>query len=137
MIDRVDALATIVRGAADLPRAQTLVDDAVGLLGHVLRDAALLKELLAECPSADPADRRGVVVACGMLGVAPDLAVAVPNPRDVLDTRAYVLACVLANVDGAAALIRAADRRAQGAARDVTDRALQQVEDGVPITVIG
>lgn len=136
VIDRVDAVALIMR-ADDQPRAQTLVARAHALLGHVVRDADLLVRLLERYPHAEAADRRAAVVACGMLGRVPDSALAVPDPSDALDTRAYLLACAIGDPAGAVARIDAADRRAVGGARSITDTALVRAESGRLIAVIG
>ena len=136
MIDRVD-VAMLCARADDQPRAFTLVSAAHALLGHVLRDAAHLAQVLRQHPHADAGDRRALVVACALLGhvVPPDLAV--PDPRDLLDTRAYLLACALGSPEQAVALIDAADRRAAGPVREVTDTALGRAESGALLAVVG
>jgi hypothetical protein len=135
-LDRVDALLVACR-ADEQPRAQTLVESAHRLLGHVLRDGPRLEALLAAHPYAEPADRRAVVVACALIGHVVPVEVAVPDPRELLDTRAYLLACALGDPAGAVQRIAKADRRAAGAAREVTDTALARAEGGLLLAVIG
>ncbi|MCA2991621.1 hypothetical protein [Gemmatimonas sp.] len=135
-IDRVDA-AVIACRADDQPRAHTLIESAHRMLGHVLRDGPRLEALLGEHPHADAADRRALVVACALLGHVVPVELAVPDPRELLDTRAYLLACALGDPAGAVRRIAGVDRRAVGAAREVTDTALARAEGGLLLAVIG
>jgi hypothetical protein len=137
-IDRVDALLLIFR-ALSLPRTATLLAAAQGVLGGVVRDAAVLAGLLAGVPTRAGEARRALVVALGLLGVVTDLEVAVPDPTDADDTAAYVLAARLAEPDHRcfADWLLAADRRAEDrAAREVTDLARARLDAGSVLSVI-
>jgi hypothetical protein len=72
-----------------------------------------------------------------LIGHVVPVEVAVPDPRELLDTRAYLLACGLGDPAGAVQRIAKVDRRAAGAAREVTDTALARAEGGLLLAVIG
>jgi hypothetical protein len=136
VLDRVDAVVLASR-ADDQPRAHALIATAHAMLGHVMRDSIHLETLLRRHPHADSGDRRALVVASALLGYVIPCEIAVPDPRDRLDTRAYLLACALGAPEQAVSLIDAADRRAVDAAREGTDVALGRAESGLLLAVIG
>jgi hypothetical protein len=138
VVDRVDALLAIY-DAMGLPVASALLGDASALLGHVIRDADFVREVLAALPAGEAPVRRAAVVALGLLGTLPPLAEAVTDLRSSHDLEAYVFACALAGpTDVAARRISDAYTAASGdAAREVADLALARLEGGDRFGVVG
>jgi hypothetical protein len=94
-VDRVDWMLCFW-DAFRPQQAQALLYSARTLLGFVLRDAELLRELLRATPVDDAFGRRALVVALGLLGhsVAPGQAIA--NLDDRESVAAACLAAALA-----------------------------------------
>ncbi|GLC28287.1 hypothetical protein [Roseisolibacter agri] len=138
VLDRADALLGLF-AALPLPRAAALLDHGHAALGHVLRDRAVLEDLLARTPPAAAASRRALVVALGMIGAAPAWGDAVPGGEDGLDAAAFVLAVVCTTLDAgrAAAAVAAAMASARGAARAVLAEAAAQLRSGDLLTAVG
>lgn len=135
VLDRPDVMATLFE-LFRLPRTTSLMRDAQMCLGHVLRDAGLLRELFRDVPPGDMAVRRALIVALGLLGEPLELDVAVPEPDDPETTEAWLLSVVLGRWLEAAADVRQADRRAKGEARRTTDKALARIESAFPWSVV-
>ena len=97
VVDRVDAIIELVHHLV-APRAASLVKAAAVLLGHVMRDAATVTDLLGrlnrESTPRNGAERRAVVVALGMLGAAVEAERAIP-PRPAAEDGAAFLLSVL------------------------------------------
>ena len=101
-LDRVDAFAAAI-SYVGTPVTGTLVGDAVMLLGATLRDARVVECVLDGERRRDAWVRRGLLVALGMLGVAPASA----QWADVAeDAAAGVLGTVLADPTNATAVLR-------------------------------
>lgn len=133
-LERVDALAAAVDHVG-LPHAATLVGDAVGLLGSTLRDARVVERVLDALPRRHGWAIRGLLVASGLLGVAPD-----PD-RWLLhqeDAPAGVYATILADPTAASAAVTGLLTRPMPAAtRQVVSDALAQVRAGEWLAAIG
>lgn len=134
-LDRVDAVLACF-DAVPLARTSVLLAEARGLLGRVLRDPDAMHRLI-RLPRVDFAVRRAAVLALALLGHTVDVELAVPDPADADDTSAYVLASIIALGHDAYVALAAADRRAVGAARMVTDDALRRLEGGDYVCVVG
>lgn len=133
--DRVDAVLACF-DAVPLARTSVLLAEARGLLGRVLRDPDAMHQLI-RLPRVDPAVRRAAVLALALLGHTLDLEAGVPDAGDADDTSAYVLASVIGLGHDAYGVLAAADRRAVGAARTVTDDALRRFDGGDYVCVVG
>lgn len=82
--------------------------------------------------------RRSLVVALGLLGCVLPVEVGVADPRDELDTQAFLLAASLVGLNEGIAAAEAAYRRAASAgARAVADHSLACLEAGDLLGVIG
>lgn len=135
VLDRPDVMG-LLYDLFRLPRTTALMRDAQLCLGFVLRDGALLRELFEDVPPGDRTARRVLVVAMGLIGEPLELETAIPEPGDPEMTEAWLLSVVLGRWLDAADGIRLADRRAQGAARRATDKALARIESAFPWSVI-
>lgn len=133
-LDRVDALTTLWE-PFPVPRARTLLVSAQLVLGHVLRDAALLKSLLSQIPTSGSAERRMFVVALGLLGEAPRVDEACLE--DVEDAAAWALATILTFGFSAEQVLAGALRSVAGPARRLIDTALLRVSAGYLFSAIG
>jgi len=136
-VDRVDALVALVTSCR-VPTMRAVLRDAELVLGTVLRDPDVLTAALRALTPYDHTARPALVAALGLLGRVPALDVACPEPTNVDDTRAYLAAVGLAVSDAPERerLVDAADRRARGAARTVTDTALMRAEDGARLALV-
>lgn len=133
-LERVDALAAAVDHVG-LPHAATLVGDAVGLLGSTLRDARAVERVLDALPRRHGWAIRGLLVASGLLGVAPDPDRWMPHPEDA---PAGVYATILADPTAATGTLRGLlTRPMPGASRQVLTDALAQVRAGEWLAAIG
>lgn len=82
--------------------------------------------------AVQPLDRQALVIALGLLGAPAPMELAWPDPADTEDAAAY-LAFVALGVDDEGERIRlatAADMRARGPAREVTEMDLGRIECG-------
>jgi hypothetical protein len=137
-LDRFDAIRTIFE-ACHLPKAYALVDGAIRLTGFVLRDAGALRTWLHEATVTEDVDSQAALtVALGLLGAAPAMNDAWPDPRNAGQAAAYLLAVSLGvdDSDMRLAFATAADLRARGAACAVTESALSRMECGARLSVI-
>lgn len=91
-LERVDAFAVAIDHVG-VPRANTLVTDAVALLGTTLRDIRVVERLLDTVSRRHGWAHSGLLVASGLLGTAPDPARWLVSTEQVA---AGVLATVLA-----------------------------------------
>lgn len=105
------------------------------VLGHVLRDAALLKSLLSQIPTSGSAERHMFVVALGLLGEAPRVDEACLE--DVEDAAAWALATILTFGFSAEQVLAGALRSVAGPARRLIDTALLRVSAGYLFSAIG
>jgi hypothetical protein len=133
-LERVDALAAAVDHVG-LPHAATLVGDAVGLLGSTLRDARAVERVLDALPRRHGWAIRGLLVASGLLGVAPDPERWLPYPEDA---PAGVYATIIADLAAASEALRALlTRPIPAATSQVISDALAQVRAGEWLAAIG
>ncbi len=126
-LERVDAFAVAVDHVG-IPLASTLLADAVALLGTTLRDVRVVERLLDRVAPNLGWAHRGLLVASGLLGVAPDAArwLSIPDSAS-----AGVLATVLADpTDAARALRRLLALPMPTASRQVVADAISQVDAG-------
>lgn len=139
-LDRVDVLLAIY-DAKPFARATTLLTGARRLLGHVLRDPAVPRAVLAEPTGVAPVTRRSLAVVLGLLGEAPPLDAALHGPDALAAAEAYALGAVLAHLGARdptlAALDRAAAARPGAGAARVLDKARRRVETGTVLAVVG
>lgn len=134
--DRVDAWRELYVNAG-CPAAAALIAEADGLLGRVVRDAAVLRNAAAALPEQEQELRAALVVACGLLGVAPsddDLRRA----RTSDHARALLLAGYVAAPDAVADLARTAGHRwtARPTIRTVALQALLRIRAGDALRLI-
>ena len=137
LIDRLDAVVAVVE-AANAPRGRALVSVAHDVIGHALRDAAYLSDRLDDVAPGDHEIRSALVIALGLLGELPDIGLAVPNRRNALESRAYVLAALLATLDAGQAesqLAEAADW-VRGAAGQILEKALAKARRGMLVSLL-
>jgi hypothetical protein len=133
-LERVDALAAAVDHVG-LPHVATVVGDAVGLLGSTLRDARAVERVLDSLPRRHGWAIRGLLVASGLLGVAPNPDRWLPHPEDA---PAGVYATILADPPAASAVLRGLlTRPMPSASRHVVSDALAQVRAGEWLAAIG
>lgn len=135
VLDRPDVMGMLY-DQFRLPRTTALLRDAQMCLGYVLRDAAALRDLLEDVAIGDKVVRRALIAALGLMGEPLKLEEAIPEPGDAEATEAWLLSAVLGHWMDAAADVRMADRRAEGAARRATDKALARIEGVFPWSVI-
>lgn len=136
-LDRPDALLLLAR-ECHLPLLNALLASARLALGEVLRDAPMLTQLTTELAAHEHDARRALCMALALLGSVPEVETVWPEPSSAESAVLYVAAVCLA-VDEAQERIRlltAADRRARGGARRVTDQALMRAEAGDRLCVI-
>lgn len=138
LIDRVDALQAIYR-RVPVARANALLGAAEGLLGQVLRNPALVRQVSDEAEATgDRATCRAAVISLGLLGALGREARALAAGGEARDVAAAILATVLA--DPAAALDRVAEigRDARNAeASRIAEKAAVRIRRGRLISVIG
>lgn len=136
VLDRPEALLSVFE-AFSVPRANVSLQAAHGLLGHVLRDADVLRDLLGELPDRPGDVHRSIWVALGLLGelVEPEEVWLIPASFE--DVSAWVLAAVLADWGAAPGRVRELDRVTEGAARRVTDMAMARLGAGMLVSAVG
>lgn len=107
-----------------------LVASAHLLLGNVLRDTDLLLRWLTS--AVQPIERQALVVALGLLRRPVPMELAWPDPSDAEDAAAYLRSVALGVDDEGERidLASVADMRAQGLARDISEKALVRIEFG-------
>jgi len=132
-LERVDAFAVAVDHVG-IPLASTVVADAVALLGTSLRDIRVVERLLDQvAPNLEWA-HRGLLVASGLLGVAPHPERWVSAPDSA---SAVVLATLLANPTVAARALRLLLALPMPAAsRQIVAHAISQVDAGERLAAI-
>lgn len=137
-LDRVDALLSVI-GACHLPALGALAASAHSVLGDVLRDPELLLGFLGRLGPGESMLRQSLVVTLGLLGMCPPLEDAWPDPNCPDQAAAYY-ACVALGVEEEGERVRlalVADTRARGAAIEISEMALIELEDGGRLGVIG
>lgn len=133
LVDGVDGLHPVdVR-----QRVRSLITDAQQLLGHVLRDRALLQDLLGELGDRFGFPRGALVVGLGMLEGVVTFEQAVPDESDHDAAVAWALAVILANWEEAEEVIKEGRQEASGAAQRVLETALRRVRSGYVISTVG
>lgn len=136
-IDRVDALVSLYRRTG-LLGAVTLLDPATAILGHVLRDAGVLREALHALRPGDAWPFRAIVVALGLLGDALPIQDAIMDVHDPLDIEASIFAATLSRPLEAARIATQAYTVAKGvAARAVSDAACARADAGDFFGIVG
>ena len=132
-IDRVDAYSTAM-AYVGAPATGTLVADAVMLMGTMLRDVRVIDRVL-DC--AGPSEEwavRGLLVAAGLLGVAPQPARWIPRPECV---DAGLLATVIADPFTAREVLRRLTPMLDSGGRHRVSVALDSVEAGEWLALVG
>lgn len=133
VVDRVDALLGIVRHVK-AHHAVGLITAAAALLGHVLRDAAVVNDVLdrlhCETTNSHAHERRKAIIVLGMLGVVVEHERAFPRQPEEADLTAYLVSvlCSAWQAEGALARLDAVAQRLPVSLRPrllVTDRALR------------
>lgn len=133
-LERVDAFAVAIDHVG-APRASTLVADAVALLGTTLRDVRVVERLLDTVSRRHGWAYRGLLVASGLLGTAPDPARWLPSADDAV---AGVLATVLADPTTAGpTLRRLMAHPTPNATRQVLLHAITQIDAGEWLAAVG
>lgn len=133
-LERVDAFAVAVDHVG-IPLASTLVADAVALLGTTLRDVRVVERLLDRVAPNLGWAHRGLLVASGLLGVAPDPLRWISTFENA---HAGVLATVLGDpTDAGRALRRLLALQMPVATRQVVADAISQVDAGEWLAAIG
>lgn len=125
--DRVDGWAASFRSLR-APRAQSMIANAVGLVGHVLRDANVVRRATECLPLSARPTRRALMVAAGLLGdpaAVAELTQRLAGATDADDATAALLAAVLAAPDEVVAAVGGAVRSLpNGLGRDAALAAL-------------
>jgi hypothetical protein len=135
-IDWAEALESVFEPLT-VPRANVSLQAAHGLLGHILDDADVPRDLPWEL-SERPSDvHRSMWVALGLLGNLAEPAEVGREPASFEDVSAWVLAAVLADWEAAPKRVRELDRRTEGGARRVTDMAVARLEAGMLVLAVG
>ena len=132
-IDRVDAYSTAM-AYVGAPATGTLVADAVMLMGTMLRDVRVIDRVL-DC--AGPSEEwavRGLLVASGLLGVAPQPAQWISRPECV---DAGLLATVVADPSTAREVVRRPAPLLDSGGRHRASVALDSVEAGEWLALVG
>lgn len=135
-VDRIEAIDAVYE-LFGVPRARSLVSDARRLLGHVLRDVALLQGLLDELGDRMGFPRGPLVVALGMLGESVEFERAVPDGADHDAAAAWVLAVVLAKGEGAEGVLEASRQTAFLPAGRILETAVRRTRGGYLLSAIG
>jgi hypothetical protein len=138
LLDRPDAIVEILR-SCHLPMISALADTAIAVLGHVVRDRDLLLRGLESLGAGETMTRQALVVALGLLGSPPPVEIAWVNPYDPDEASAYYASLALGVDDEVERvhLAREADRRAFGAAMELSERAALELESGARLSVVG
>lgn len=136
-LDRSDALIGLV-DQCSLPSLGTFVALADTVVGGLLRDRPYLEGLLGGDRPVGPVERQAFVTSLALQGHLVDTEVAWPDPRDPDGAELFLAAVALAvdDPDERCRLADAADARAEGAARSVTDLAQVRFELGGRLSVI-
>lgn len=137
-LDRPDALRTIA-AATYLPTLSALLGMAGDVLGGVVRDPLAVRRWLERTRPGDVELRQALVVAAGMLREPVPVDLAWPNPEDSEEAVAYLVSVAIGvdDPDERVRLADAADRRARGAAIELTEQALGRIESGCRLSVVG
>jgi hypothetical protein len=139
LVDRVDAMTGIM-DAVSPPRATTLLHGARALLGHVLRDADVLRDALGAIPPTRSDARRPIILALALLGEAVVYEEAVPRPEDEMDTAVYLLSLVLRESDRRRLqreVLRVIAGAASAEARRTANEADRLVGSGMLLSLVG
>lgn len=137
VLDRVEVLVCI-HTCVGLPGALALIHSALALMGHVLRDAAVIRRVLDEIRLGEAPARRALVVALGLLGESVSFETGVSDPNDPLDIEAYILASTLVGAQyGLEAATLVYNSATNALAWDVADAALARLEAGDIVGVVG
>lgn len=136
-LDRPDVLRAFA-SATYLPTLSSLLGMASDILGGVVRDPTAVRQWLERARPGDVEDRQALVVALGMLGEPAPVDLAWPNPRDPEEAVAYLVSITLGvdDPDARVRLVDGADRRAEGVAIAMTERALERAESGCRLSVV-
>jgi hypothetical protein len=117
--------AVLLRGAADV-------------LGHAVRDAGIVRQLLADLPIQATVYRYGAVVALGALGELPCPSTVLSDPHDRAGAEAYALAVGLAPcpAEERVANLRRMDRHLSRALRVLTATMAGRAAEGDAIGIM-
>lgn len=135
-VDRVEAIDAVYE-LFSVPRARSLITDARRLLGHLLRDAALLRNLLDDLDDRMGFPRGALIVGLGMLGEAVSFERAVPDCSIQDAAVGWALAVALDDWREAEQELVEGRQIAFGPARQVLDTALPRSRSGYWISVVG
>jgi hypothetical protein len=107
-------------------------------LGYVLRDSALLLHWITAAQRSEAPVRQALVVALGLMGAPGPVELAWPDPSDPEDATAYCASVALGVEDEGERLrlVRLANRRSRGAARDAAENALFRAESGLRLAPV-
>ncbi len=128
LIDRADAL--VLLAVTPMPRARTLLTEAVAVTGWVNRDAAHWAAILRDIPRGNGYVRRALVVACGLLALPVPFEVAVPDPENAVDVAAWVFSLAMAFGPSAAPHATEARSALPRGSKRVIDTALMRLRSG-------
>jgi len=136
-LDRPDVLRAIA-SATYLPTLSSLLGMASDILGGVIRDPTAVRQWLERARPGDVELRQALTVALGMLGEPAPVGLAWPDPGDAGEAMAYLVSVALAvgDYERRVRLAEEAEMRAEGAAVEVTERALGRVESGCRLGVV-
>jgi hypothetical protein len=135
-LDRVDAVVACVE-AVGASRTSAIVHPARALLGHVLRDADLLIELLAA--EEDKGSRRNLVVALSLLGrlVHPEALVRDVDKWEDADVAAMIVATTLAVPGDALSALESLREHLPTSHSEIFDEAITRCGAGNLLSLVG
>ena len=113
-----------------MPRARTLMTNAVAVTGWLVRDAAHWSRELANLAHSDGFTRRALVVSCGLLGAAVPFETAVPIPDNGDDVVAWAFAMAMAETTDAVPRLLEARNTVTGSLRRSIDNAVMRIRLG-------
>lgn len=135
-VARVEAINAVYE-LFSVPRARSLITDARRLLGHALRDADLLQDLLDDLDDRTGFPRGALVVGLGMLGEAVGFGQVVPDRSDDDAAAAWALPIVLADLEEAEEALEVHRGEALNPARRRLETALRRGRGRYLISTVG
>lgn len=136
VLDRVGAFQAVYE-LFTAPRTRTLLTEAQQLLGHVLRDAEYIENLIDDLETSSPPERPALVVALGLLGEHQPLDQAVVSRSNPEQVQAWILAGVLVDWREVASSLEAALTELPTASQDCVEGALRRIQSGYLASAIG
>jgi hypothetical protein len=132
-MDRVDAVVLCV-SAVGAPRTSALVQGGKSMVGHILRDAAALHDLLRT--EEAPEVRRWLLIGLALLGEEPPLDLVRSRGLDPETAAALIVATALARPSQAASAIEAIQASVAPAYDEMFDVAMSRARAGNLLSLV-